>query len=199
MGTASAGGSRSRRGRLSTPCSAALNDAVAWEKISRNPASRIKPPRAGQARVTAWTAGELRRFLAHVEHDRLAALWRLAATTGMRRGELLGVRWQGVDLDAGRLRVEQQALPTPGGVTFGSPKSKRSRRTITLDAATIDALRKHRDQQRVEQSLAGDAYEHHRDLVFADELGRPVHPNTLSNAFIVRRKPLACRSAPFMC
>lgn len=165
----------------------ALNDAVAWEKITRNPAARVKSPRAGQTRVTAWTAGELRRFLAHVEHDRLAALWRLAATSGMRRGELLGVRWQDVDLESASLRVEQQLLPTPGGVTFGSPKSKRSRRTITLDSVTVESLREHRERQLVEQSLAGDAYEH-SDLVFADELGRPIHPNALSNRFIVRRK-----------
>jgi integrase len=166
----------------------ALNDAVRWEKISRNPAASVKAPRAGQTRVTAWTAGELRRFLAYVEHDRLTGLWRLAATTGMRRGELLGLRWQDVDLDGARLRVEQQALPTPGGVTFGSPKSKRSRRTITLDAATLDALRGHRDRQVVEQSLAGDAYEHQHDLAFGDELGRVMHPNALSNQFVVRRK-----------
>lgn len=164
-----------------------LNDAVAWKKIAWNPAARVKSPRAGQTRVTAWTASETRRFLAHVEHDRLAALWRLAATTGMRRGELLGLRWQDVDLDTGRLRVEQQALPTPGGVTFGSPKSKRSRRPITLDSATVEALGEHRERQLVEQSLAGDVYEH-GDLVFPDELGRPIHPNALSNRFIVRRK-----------
>lgn len=165
----------------------ALNDAVAWEKITRNPAARIKPPRAGQTRVTAWTPSELRRFLSHVEHDRLAALWRLAATTGMRRGELLGLRWQDVDLDGGSVRVEQQALPTPGGITFGSPKSKRSRRTITLDAGTVEALREHGKRQLVEQALAGDVYEH-GDLVFPDEIGRPLHPNALSNRFIVRRK-----------
>jgi len=112
----------------------------------------------------------------------------LAATTGMRRGELLGLRWQDVDLDAGRLRVERQALPTPGRVTFGSPKSKRSRRPITLDAGTVEALREHRGRQLVEQSLAGDLYDHALDLVFCDELGRPMHPNNLSNQFVARRK-----------
>jgi integrase len=137
--------------------------------------------------VTAWTASETRRFLAYVERERLSALWRLAATTGMRRGELLGLRWQDVALDDGRLRVEHQALPTPGGVTFGSPKSKRSRRTVTLDAATVDGLREHRERQLLEQSLAGEAYEQ-GDLVFPDALGRPMHPNALSNQFIVRRR-----------
>lgn len=165
----------------------ALNDAVEWEQIERNPAARVKAPTTGQTRVMAWTDTELRRFLAHVEHDRLVALWRLAATTGMRRGELLGVRWEDVDLDASRLRVEQQLLPTPFGVTFGPPKSRRSRRTITLDAVTVEALGDHRDRQLLEQSLAGDAYAH-GDLVFCDELGGPIHPNALSNRFITRRK-----------
>jgi integrase len=62
----------------------------------------------------------------------------------MRRGELLGLTWRAVDLDGARLSVEQQALPTPGGVTFGPPKSSRSRRTIALDPATVAALRTHR-------------------------------------------------------
>ena len=129
---------------------------------------------------------ELRRFLAHVEHDRLAP-----------RGDSLPRPDCGVASCSGSdgrtsksvrvACVEQQLLPTPGGVTFGSPKSKRSRRTITLDAATVESLREHRDRQLVEQSLAGDAYQH-GDLVFADELGRPIHPNALSNRFIVRRK-----------
>jgi hypothetical protein len=79
------------------------------------------------------------------------------------------------------LQVEQQALPTPGRVTFGSPKSKGSRRQITLDAETVEALREHRGRQLVEQALAGDLYEHELDLVFPDELGRVTHPNAISN------------------
>lgn len=166
----------------------ALSDAVGWEKLSRSPASNVKAPSTGQTRVMAWTPTELNRFLAYVADDRLMALWRLGAMTGMRRGELCGLRWQDVDLEAGMLRVEQQALPTPGRVTFGSPKSKRSRRMITLDAETVEALREHRDRQLLEQALAGDLYEHELDLVFADELGRVTHPNTISNQFVVRRK-----------
>jgi integrase len=67
------------------------------------------------------------------QDDRLYPLWRLAATTGMRRGEVLGLRWQWLDVEASTLLVEQQLVPTRGGVSFGSPKSKRSRRTISLD------------------------------------------------------------------
>ncbi len=166
----------------------ALNDAVGWDKLTRSPAARVKSPRTGQTRVMAWSPTELNRFLAHITDDRLAALWRLGAMTGMRRGELCGLRWQDVDFDAGTVRVEQQALPTPGGVTFGSPKSKRSRRTVSIDAETVEGLRDHRARQLVEQTLAGDLYEHELDLVFPDELGRVTHPNAISNQFVVRRK-----------
>lgn len=103
----------------------ALNDAVAWEKIARNPAARIKPPRVGQTRVTAWTANELRRFLEYVADDRLAALWRLGAMTGMRRGELCGLRWQDVDLEAGLLRVERDR--TAGALRLRRPERDTAR------------------------------------------------------------------------
>lgn len=165
----------------------ALGDAVRWGKLARNPASLADPPSLPRSRAQAWTAGELRRFLAHVQQDRLYALWRLAATTGMRRGELLGLRWQDVDLEAGRLRVEQQLVPTSGGCTFGPPKSRRSERTIALDALTVDALRDHRASQLLERDLAGPAYQDH-DLAFCDALGRPIYPTRLTEAFLRHRK-----------
>ena len=69
----------------------ALRDAKRWGKIPRNPAIDATPPAKPKSKASAWTARELSTFLVHVEGDRLYALWRLAATTGMRRGELLGV------------------------------------------------------------------------------------------------------------
>ena len=157
----------------------ALNDAVRWGKLARNPAKAADPPAIPRGRAQSWSARELRAFLAHVVGDRLFALWRLAATTGMRRGELLGVSWRGLDLDGGRLRVEQQLIPTAGGAAFGPPKSRRSERTIALDAETVQTLRHHRETQRAERDLAGPAYEDH-GLVFCDELGRPIHPQRLT-------------------
>ena len=81
----------------------ALRDAVRWGKLSRNPAASADPPSASRTRVESWSPQELRRFLEHVRGDRLYALWRLAATTGMRRGELLGISHQTLDLDSARL------------------------------------------------------------------------------------------------
>ena len=165
----------------------ALNDAVRWGKLARNPAAAADPPSLPRSHAQSWSPRELRTFLNHVGEDRLFALWRLGATTGMRRGELLGLPWRCVDLEAGCLRVEQQLVPTKGGCTFGPPKSRRSERTIALDPETVGALRRHRDVQRLERDLAGPGYDD-RDLVFADELGRPIYPSRLGERFVKARK-----------
>jgi integrase len=167
--------------------SRALKDAVRWGRLVRSPAAMADPPAAGRSRAQAWTARELGRFLEHVRGDRLFALWRLAATTGMRRGELAGLTWRCLDLEGARLSVEQQLIPTRGGVSFGPPKSARSRRTIALDGKTVRTLREHRETQLLERDFAGDAYAD-QDLVFADELGGTVHPQRLTERFGKLRK-----------
>jgi len=165
----------------------ALRDAKRWGKIARNPAADASPPAKPKSTAIAWSARELGAFLAHVADDRLSALWRLAATSGARRGELLAVTWRALDLDRARLQIDQQLIPTPGGATFGPPKSERSERTIALDPDTVQALRRHRDTQLLERDLAGSAYED-GDLVFCDELGHPYQPKWLTDRFRRLRK-----------
>jgi integrase len=165
----------------------ALKAAVRWGKLPRNPAAMADPPLRPSSRASAWTASEVTRFLRQVEGDRLFALWRLAATSGMRRGELAGLPWRSLDLDGARLSVDQQLVPTRGGVSFGPPKVRRSRRTIALDPVTVDALRLHLETQRLERDFAGDAYRD-GDLVFADELGGPIYPQRIGEAFARHRK-----------
>ena len=165
----------------------ALRDAERLGRVPRNTARQADPPARGGSQAKAWTAGELVRFLEHVRADRLYALWRLAATTGMRRGELAGATWRALDFSGARLAIEQQVLPTRGGLSFGPPKTSRGRRTIALDPVTVDALREHRAAQLVERAIAGDAY-HDRDLVFADALGGPIGPQRLTEWFSERRK-----------
>ena len=114
-----------------------------------------------------------------VGDDGLSALWRAAVATGARRGELLGIRWLDLDLNRGKLAIAQQVTPTRGGVSIATLKTKGSHRTIRLDADTVTALERHKGAQKVERSLAGDAYADH-DLVFADELGQPIHPQRLT-------------------
>jgi integrase len=120
--------------------SRALKDAVRWGKLARNPAAAADPPAAPESRATAFTAKELSRFLEHVDGERLFALWRLAATTGMRRGELLGLTWLALDIDGGTLRVDQQLVPTRGGVT-GAPVAPRPYRRRARSCAESAAAR----------------------------------------------------------
>jgi integrase len=161
----------------------ALADAVRWGKVLRNPAEQVDPPRLEQPRVAVWTEGELRRFLEHARDDRLYALWRLAAATGMRRGELLAPQWRTLDLEGATYSVERQLVEVRGqGPTLAAPKRRRSLRTIALDPATVEALRTHRDTQLLERDLAGGAYVDD-DFVFCDELGAPIRPRWLSDRF----------------
>jgi integrase len=162
----------------------ACNAAVRWGALTRNPASMADPPRLPRTNTAAWTAAELTRFLAAAEGDRLSALWRLAATTGMRRGELLGLTWRATDLVGARLTVDQQLTPR---LELTPPKSERGRRTVALDPETVDALRAHRDTQLLERDFAGDAYDD-RDLVFCDKLGGPINPRRLGEHFHRHRK-----------
>jgi integrase len=171
------------RSSVHTAISRALSDAVREGKVTRNVAALARRPPAARSRAKSWTAGELRRFLDEATGDRLAALWRVAATTGMRRGELLGLTWRTVDLDGARLSVEQQLLPN---CTLDQPKTWSSRRTLALDAATVEALRRHREAQVLERDFAADAYED-RDLVFCDQLGRPISPRVASYRFLKHR------------
>lgn len=95
---------------------------------------------------------------------------------------MAGLTWRCLDLEGARLSVEQQLIPTRGGVSFGPPKSARSLRTVALDEETVRLLREHRDVQTAERAFAGPTYVD-QDLVFADEIGAPIHPQRLTQRF----------------
>lgn len=162
----------------------ALNDALRWNRIARNPAQAAQAPRAtadrGQMRV--WSASELRAFLEHTSSDRLAAAWHLAATTGMRRGEVLGLRWDDLNLDSGRLAVRQNLISVGYEITVSEPKTAKGRRVVAIDNSTVRVLRAHRTRQLKERLAAGDSYVEN-ELVFANEDGTPVHPDAFGKAF----------------
>ncbi len=161
-----------------------LADAVDAGLLGRNVAGSAKPPRPARRAVggiNAWEPDELARFLAHVKGARLEAIWRLAAMTGMRRGEVLGLRWCDLDLDRARLSVRQAVVAVGYEVVHSTPKS-HSARVIDLDAETVDQLRAHRARQDAEKTEWGADYQNH-ELVVAKENGEPIHPHTFSQAF----------------
>ncbi len=158
--------------------SVALGDAVRLRKLKHNPASDARLPRREPSRTTAWNAQEAAAFLAAVATERLYPLWRLVLATGLRRGELCGLRWNDVDLEARQLEVVQARVVAEDVVT-GAPKSKAGSRVVTLDAVTVDALVAWRKRQVAERLAAGPAWVDHGQ-VFVDELGVPPHPETLT-------------------
>ncbi|MEA2686470.1 MAG: hypothetical protein QOE93_1665, partial [Actinomycetota bacterium] len=124
--------------------------------------------------------------------DRLHALWVLLATTGMRRGEALGLRWSDVDLDTGRLRVVQTIIQVRSKVTTGEPKTARGRRPIALDSGTIAVLREHRRRSREERLVVGGAFED-RGLVFHRPDGSCLKPDAVSATFVRRVRAAGLR------
>ena len=160
-----------------------MNYAVRKRKLDRNPASAADRPRSARVEMSTWTAEELGRFLEHVRDHRLATLFTVLATTGLRRGEGLGLRWSDLDLDAGRLAVCQTLLAINSHVTVGEPKTNRSRRTVDLDPATIGILKAHRKAHLEERAECGLGRPRRDGLVFTDEAGEPLHPNTVSRTF----------------
>lgn len=160
----------------------ALRDAVRWGRLVRNVADLADAPRSRSPEMQTWSPEELRRFLDQVRGDRLFAAWLLIATTGLRRGELLGLRWQDVDLDAGRIAIRQTLMSVGGQLATSTPKTQKSRRGLSLDPATTAALRTHRSRQ-AEERLAWGAGYHDHGLVFAREDGTPVRPDSFSRSF----------------
>jgi integrase len=132
--------------------------------------------------MKTWTAEELRTFLKALADSRLEAAYTLAATTGMRRGEVLGLRWQDIDFDRKRLAVRQTVLCVNYQIIFGTPKTAKGRRSITLDVVTLAALQAHRRRQIAEKGELGSAYLDN-DLVFAKLNGSPLNPDYFSQYF----------------
>jgi len=162
----------------------ALADALDAGLVAVNVAERAKPPRPRSAAPTElrfWTPDELRTFLDLVRGRRLEAAWQVAAMTGMRRGEVLGLRWRDVDLEAGRIHVRQALVSVAYKLIISTPKTHQAR-VIDLDEATVSQLREHRVRQCAEKAEWGDDYSD-TDLVFCKENGTPLHPQTFTQAF----------------
>jgi len=172
---------------LHTILGRAFKDAITWGLLSTNPADRATPPtqRAAErdrAEMRTWTAEQLRAFLDHVAGDRLFIGWLLAASTGMRRGEVLGLRWDDVDLDNNILSVRQALVMAGSAVQTSNPKTPRSRRTIDLDTRTVRELLGWRAKQNADR-LRWGALWHDHGMVVTREDGTWVRPDSWTATF----------------
>ena len=163
-----------------------LKDAVRWGRLARNPADAADPPRCSvQARqVQAWDAETLRRFLfeCRAADDPLYPLWVFLATTGLRRGEALGLHWADVDLAAARVRITHTLGSIKWNLVVGQPKTSAGRRPIALDPLTVRVLRDHRRRMLEQRLLVGAGFVD-QDYVFCGPDGRPLHPERVYQAF----------------
>jgi len=160
----------------------ALSDAAAWGYVRQNPAEHAKSPRVGRRRPAVWSVDELARFLTGQRQDRFYALYLLAATTGMRRSELCGLRWAALDLDEGTVALTDTRVVVRGYATDSDGKTDDSIRKLALDPATVAALKEHRGRHEEERALFGAGYLG-GDYVFRWEDGRPVHPDVIRQRF----------------
>jgi integrase len=147
----------------------ALADAVRWDLLVRNPSDLVDPPKPARRVLTTWTADQTRGFLAGVAEDRLAALYQLAAASGMRIGELVALEWPDVHLDGQYLTVRRS-------------KTATGRRRVELDPMTVAVLRAHRRRQAEERLAFGAGYRDH-GRVFTRPGGEPLNPDAVSIQF----------------
>lgn len=161
----------------------AFRDAVRWGRLNRNPCDAADPPRKPSPEMKAWTTEELRSFLRHVSTHRWAGIWTLMATTGLRRGEVLGLRWRDVDLEAGTITVRSTRVRFGTTITASTPKTERGNRTIALGPATSAALRQWRKTQSAERLAMGAGWADTDGLVVTAADGTAPNPEAFTNTF----------------
>jgi integrase len=172
----------------------ALQQAIREELIARNVARIVETPTVSPKEVRPLDAGEVKALLKTARSHRLYALWLLLVSTGLRRGEALALTWPDVDLNAGTLRVRRNVQRIRRELIFGTPKTTRSIRTVSLPRRCVQALTEHRTAQERERKVAGPKWKpaegQPAELIFTTSTGRVIDPRGLN-----RMLTILCRDA----
>ena len=148
----------------------AFRQATRWGLVGRNVADLVSAPRVAPSDMQALTPDQARALLDAAAGDRLEALYVVAVSTGMRQGELLGLRWQDVNMDSSTISVRKTLQRTSEGHVLADPKTTQSRRHVGLTTTALQALQRHRVQQNKERLRVGAAWQD-LDMVFSDPVG----------------------------
>ncbi len=171
----------------------ALEHAAREDDLPRN----VKTPAPRTRRFKPFTASEVQQFLHAASSDRLHALYELALRTGLRKGELLGLRWEDLDLDAGTAAVRRTLQRTStGGLTTLPTKTRASERRIALPTRCLHSLKHHHEQQQRERHAAGTEWQHN-GYVFTTPQGRPIDPTNLTRTFTTLLRKAGLRRIRF--
>lgn len=177
---------------------AILRSALTWGerngRVARNAAKLSEPPRVERHHVEPVTATGAQAIVAAATGDEWGVIYALALDTGLRQGELLGLRWDDVDLEGRTLRVLQTRTAVTGPATFGPPKSATSRRTVAFSATSARLLAAHRKEQAAQRLRAGRKW-HDLGIVFARADGQPLDGPTVTHRF---QRFLAANGLPRM-
>ena len=162
----------------------ALRHARKWQVLASNPADDVEPPRVLRSELRLLPASDVRALVDAADATPYGCLVHLAVSTGMRMGELLGLPWSAVDLEASVLHVHQTLQWLPGqGFTFREPKTQGSRRQVALTPGSVQRLREHRQAQLEQRLMMGPGYNDH-DLVLTTALGTPIEPSNLRRTWL---------------
>jgi integrase len=160
----------------------ALNQAVKWGRIPRNVATLIDTPRVEKYPMAPLTPEQGRVLLNAVKGHRLEVLYRVALSLGLRKSEVLGLRWEDADFAVQTLRIAYALQRQSGKLVLVAPKTAASVRTLALPSVLLNALRLHRERQQAERANRGSAWREH-GLVFPSNIGTPMEPRNLVRHF----------------
>lgn len=157
----------------------ALRQAYMMGLVVRNPLISIKCPKPTRKEMKILNEFQVRNLLLASKGTNLEALLHLAVTTGLRMGEIIGLKWEDLELNSATLKVQRQVQRVTGrGLVFSQPKSAKSRRVIILGSTTIEKLKLHYHQQHWSRLIAGERWEEN-DLIFPNTVGKPMEQNRL--------------------
>jgi integrase len=165
----------------------ALNDAARLDLVTRNVASAVRMPKAEPFEANALTVEDARALVAATSNHRLNALWMLALVHGLRKGELLGLCWQDIDLANGTLWVRHSRQTVNGEVLMVPPKTRSSHAALPLPPSLVAILKRHRTRQQGERLKMGERWPG-TDFVFTSATGTPIDPRNLHRQWVDLRE-----------
>ncbi|MEV2909754.1 tyrosine-type recombinase/integrase [Paenibacillus larvae] len=160
----------------------ALDEGIGYGSLSKNVAKAVTPPRVKKVKFEVWNEDQLAFFLKHAKASRFYVAFELAVSTGMRIGEILGLRWKDIDLCNKKISVRQAYTKAESGYDFHEPKTASGERSIALFENTVSLLTDHQKAQELEKNLNSNFYDDH-GLVIQTHIGTPVNPRNLSREY----------------
>ena len=174
----------------------ALQQAVELEYIRTNPADRCKLPRAEKPEIKPMESQHIAAFLQAIQGNRFERLFMVDLFTGLRMGEILALSWDCIDFERGTMRIYRQLQQVKGEYIFGTLKNDKPR-SLAVAPSVLEVLKAQRAQQRRWRIVAGAAWENAEDLVFTNEIGQHLSPNTVRNALHRITEPLGLEGFRF--